>query len=196
MAALSAFQAVNAFGGAAVESKSMRAQADYQKKISELNNKAMDYEISQTEEQARDAEARGMQSANKRAQKTRLQVGAQRASAAASGIDPEFGSASDSITETETIGEADVAAIKTNAWREAFGFTSKANEMRGAQNAANLQTRTSVNALNYGAKATMITGATDAATYGAKAYGQYKDDNPSKDDSGRNPVSKKKRKVY
>lgn len=166
MAAVSGYvyQGLSGIGQGYIQADAYRAQADYEKKIAELNNTALDYSIELTEDQARDAEKRGETAALKRDQKTRLQLSSQRAGMAAGGggIDTE------ALGRTETVGAADVNAIKTNAWREAFGYTTKANQIRGAQNQNTFDARTKANALEYAARSSMITGYTSAVGMGFK----------------------------
>jgi hypothetical protein len=164
------YQGISGIGEGYVKADAYRAQADYENKIAELNNKSLDYQISQNEDQAADAISRGEKAALRRDQKTRLLQGAQRAAMAAGGgsIDSE------ALGYTETIGEADKVAIKANSWREAFGYTSKANQLRGEQNQNNFDARTKANALNYAARSSIITGYSSAAGSGFKAAGEYK----------------------
>ena len=166
MAAVSGYvyQGLSGIGEGYIKADAYRAQKDYESKIAELNNSALDYSIEAAEDQAADAVKRGGTAALKRDQKTRLQQGAQRAGMAAGGgeIDTE------TVDHTGTIGAADTAAIKTNAWREAFGFTSKANQIRGAQNQNTFDARTKGNALEYAARSSMITGYTSAIGMGFK----------------------------
>lgn len=170
--AAQSFKAVNAVGMGYVKADAYRAEADYHKKIADLNNKTLEYQVGSEEDRATDAASRGEKAALRRDQKTRLQTGSQRAAMAAAGGDPAFGSNADTISETEAIGAADVAAIKTNAWREAFGFRTRANQLRGEQAAGYLASRTKANALDFAARSSIITGWTRAVEGGLEAAAQ------------------------
>lgn len=162
-----AFQATNAIGSGYVQADALNAQADYVKKINELNDKTIDYQVGATEQQAADAAAKGDQAVIARAQKTRLMQGSQRAAMAANGSISQ-----DVLNETANIGAADEAALKVNAYREAFGFKSRANAMRGQKVQNELETRTKANALNYAARSSIITGWIDGINVGANAAGK------------------------
>lgn len=180
----SAFQATNSVGSGYVQAKSMRDQADYKTKVNELNNKTLDYQAGQAEEQATDAEMRGKQAANAQAQKERLQVGAIKAAVAGDGGDVTSDATQNSIIQAETISASDQAALKVNAWREAYGFKTQANSIRAQQVNNNLETKTAVNSLNYGAKTSIIKGWTDAAAQGANSAAGYSKNSKSKTGKG------------
>lgn len=170
----SVFQAGNSVGSGYVQAQAMRDQADYEKKLNEINNKTLDAQIEAKNAQAADAEKRGNQAANKRVQEERLQVGEQRAAIAAGGGDLTGEMATNVVGQTETVSAADQQAIHVNSFREAFGYKSQGLAIKGEQNNNNLQTTSRVNALNYGAKTSIINGWTNAVGYGASGYGDYK----------------------
>lgn len=167
-----AFQAATSIGGGYVQANSLRDQADYEQKVSELNQKTLDYQATQADRAALDVEARGKQAANKVAQQTRLKSGEQRAAAAAAGVSGSELEAN-VLEETAEIGAANEATLKINSYREAFGMKSQANAYRGAKVAEELQTRTRRAAYQHQARSSIITGYTTALTSGAKAYGNY-----------------------
>lgn len=173
------FNAVNAVGSGYVQAQAQRDQADYEKKMAELNNKTLDYEASAFNEQADDALKRGSQAANRRAQKARLQIGAQRAAMAAGG----GGISQDVVNETDAIAAADEASIKVNSYREAFGLQNKAIQVRGAQAANTFQAKTKANALEYAARSSMITGWNEGIGHGFKAFGSASSASDSKSSS-------------
>ena len=156
--ASTAFKVTSSISNGYIQADAMRDEADYHKKVAELNNKTIDSQIKSAEEQGNDAIVRGNTAANKRAQAERLAVGAERASIAGAGGDAMGASAEDSVAGIEAVSAAEQASLKTNAWREAFGFRSQANAMRGQQTNNTLNARSKANALEYGAKSSIITG--------------------------------------
>lgn len=173
-AASAAFSGASNLGSAYVQSKALKNQGQYQKRIADLNAQNAEFQARGAEEQALDAEKRGMQSAARKAQETRALQGKQRAAIAADGGDPNSPENQDILNETASIGAADEAAIKTNAWREAMGFTTQANALRGEAVNATLRGETMNYAAQNQARSTMITGATEATSKGIDAYGEVK----------------------
>lgn len=96
------------------------------------------------DQQALDAERRGVEGAQRVDTQTRTLVGSQRAALAASGVDANVGSGAEIQGETQALGALDELTIKNNAAREAFGYKVEAQNYRsgaqfaraGAQNAA------------------------------------------------------------
>jgi len=153
-------QGINTAGNAYVSAKATRAQGEYQKRIADINARTADA-------QAEDAVARGDREAAKKLQDTRKAMGAQKAAMAANGMDVNSADAIDILNETEVVGQTDIATIKTNAWREAWGYKSQAVSMAGEGNMKNLAAQNT-------ARATLISGGMDAMTYGLKAGDAYK----------------------
>lgn len=164
-----AFQASMAIGSGYVQARALRDQADYEKKVAELNNKAIDYQKETTRAQAADAEMRGKQAAAKSEQGTRLQVGEARAAMAAQGVLPGEAQALEATNQIQTLGAAEKQAIEVNTWREAFGYRSQVSALSGAQLENTLQARTRENALRASARSSMITGYTTAVATGLNA---------------------------
>jgi hypothetical protein len=82
------------------------------------------------EEQAKDAIARGREAEMRLRFKSRTLAGAQQASVSGQGTTVGVGSAGQ-ITESDaSLIEADIATVKENAAREAFGFTTEAENLR------------------------------------------------------------------
>lgn len=167
----SAFQAVNSVGGGYVHAQSLRDQASYQSSVTDLNNKTLEYQAGQADEQATDAVKRGNTAVNTIEQKNRLQTGAERASAAAQGGLSSVGSeaVANANSNTESANAAEQATVKINAWREAYGYQSQGNALRGQEDANTLQSRTSSNALEYSARSSMITGWNEGIYGGLRA---------------------------
>lgn len=168
LTAATAAQAINSAGQAYVQSQALRAKADYDSRIAEMNAKTL-------EAQANDATSRGEKEANRKMQETRLNVGSQRAAIAGLGGSLDEGSTFQIQEETRAIGAADAAQIRANAFMESFGYKSKASESRfqGEVNKITLKNQ---------ARNTLISGGLEAATYGLKAYSNNK---AAKDKAGK-----------
>jgi hypothetical protein len=89
-----------------------------------------DYNAAVADVQAQDAVTRGAQEEARFRSGVRGMVGTQRAGFAAGNIDVGSGSAVDVQADTAYLGELDALQIKTNAAREAWGFTIQAQDLR------------------------------------------------------------------
>ena len=105
---------------------------------------------------AEDAIARGEESAERYGMDLSRLLGSQRAIiAGAQGLDPNQGTAAQLREQTERFGEQDIATIRLNAAREAWGIRTQAGIN---QRAANAQ----ANAMTIGAAGTLLGGGVDA----------------------------------
>jgi hypothetical protein len=105
---------------------------------------------------ADDAIARGEEQAERYGMDLSRLLGRQRAViAGAQGLDPNQGTAGQLRQQTEAFGEQDMATIRLNAAREAWGIRTQASIN---QRAANAQ----ATAMTIGAAGTLLGGATDA----------------------------------
>ena len=162
-------QAAASLGSAFAQSEALRAQGQFQRAMVEINNRF-------AEERAKDTLQAGNQMAAKIKRKASLTIGAQRAVAAAQGIDVASGSITDQIYDTKTQSEDEILTIKNNAWREAFGIRTQA--------AVNLnEAKFRERASNSAANQTLMTGGLNAlgniaqgVSFGMKQYG---DSNPA-----------------
>jgi hypothetical protein len=120
--------------------------------------------------QARDASNRGEREAQVVEADTRQLRGAQRAAYAAQGVDLGSGSPDLIQAETEAFGAEDAAAIRGNAWREAWGIRSEAEnvalESRWESKEARRQRRQTLvvgglRALSGGARTAMVARSSD-----------------------------------
>lgn len=89
-----------------------------------------DYNAAVADVQAQDAVTRGAQDEARFRSGVRGMVGTQRAGFAAGNIDVSSGSAVDVQADTAYLGELDALQIKTNAAREAWGYTVQAQDLR------------------------------------------------------------------
>lgn len=153
-------QGISTAGNAYQQSQSIKAQGAYSKAIAETNK-------SFAELQADDAVKRGNLASLQQQGKTAEFVSSQKAALAAQGIELDSGTAESLLRNTESLGELDAVNIKSNAWKEAWGFKSQANQYSAEGKAAEL---TSKNL----AKSTLLTGGIQALGAGTSAYAAYK----------------------
>lgn len=110
------------------------------------------FDTAQAEYLAADVTARGAFDASQRAIAGRQMVGRQRAAAAASGIDPNSGSAADIQANEAGLSAFDEQMIRNNAAREAWGYKAQSTvNRRAAENEADAVTRDSYSTLLTGA---------------------------------------------
>lgn len=136
----------------------------------DANNKNAEY---QSEQAAEDAKAQRNQAdqakqignidEERRLRQVRQMVGAQRAAAAANGLDPNEGTPLDLQTQTAGIGAEDAMTLRLNAMRQAWGLEV------GAVNSMNYGAAAKVNAKNQNT-GTLLTGLGQAAN----AYSAYR----------------------
>lgn len=139
---------LSSVGGSISQSQAIKAQGKYAQRVSEIN-------AENAERAAEDALKRGDKAANTARRDVKRVVADQRAATAAQGVEVDSGTAADIVDETLEIGEADVRTIKSNAWREAWGFK------QAAINASTEGKIASIAAENN-AKATLLTGGMNA----------------------------------
>lgn len=154
--ALGSAQLANSLGGAYLQAKAARSQGQFQQQVGNMNATAAN-------RSAQDAVDRGNVKAQERDDQTRQQVGTDRADMAAQGVDANSEVAGNATSQAQNVGAADVSAIKTNAWREAWGYQS-------ASINDTLQGKTADIASQNVARNTMITGATTGLSSGLRDY--------------------------
>lgn len=149
------------------QSESMKAQGEYQKQQGDMNARLSGM-------QAEDAIKRGDLAAAAHRRKSRSLVGYQRAAAAASGVDVNYGSARDTQMDTMEMSAFDEMTIKNNAWRESWGYKTQALQYTQ-------QGQMAASGAERNARNTLLVGGIQAAGYGRDAYRDYKTMNaPSK----------------
>lgn len=127
---LTAFSTINQYQGQRRQARSLQAQG---RGAQELANAEAGF----LDAQAGDAIERGQQEEQRHRSAVSKLKGSQRARLAAQGIDINSGSAADLQMETEILGEIDARTIRSNARREAWGFTTQADLVRrGGSNMA------------------------------------------------------------
>lgn len=148
----------SAISGGIQGSEAARAQGDYQRSQSYLN-------ASLSETAAADAIDRGRKEANISRRKTNATAASQKVAAAAQGLDVGAGEGSpaETIESTRELGAVEEMNIKTNAWREAWGYKVQAINERTQGDIAAIAGRGE-------ARQTLIAGGMEAVGYGAGAY--------------------------
>ncbi len=157
-ATASIFQSTAALGGAYSESQALQREGNYKRDQILMNARFADM-------QAEDAIARGDKAASTQTKQVKQMVGSQRAALAAQGIDINSGSARDVISDTESMGALDRLQIKSNAWREAWGYKVQAVDQRSQASMTSIGARAQ-------AGNTLLTGGMKALGYAAEAYGK------------------------
>lgn len=117
-------QGLGAIGGAYAQAQAQKSQADYQRRMFEVNSRLADF-------QAQDAKDRGDVGAAQAIKRGDQMQSTQRAAAGGSGVDVNSGSARDIQADTQAISALDALTIKNNAMREAFGYKSQAISYSG-----------------------------------------------------------------
>lgn len=133
-----------------------RMQGQYQKDQADLNARL-------SEDRAQDAIERGRAESNIARKKTNAQVGSQRVAAAAMGLDLGEGAPAEAVAQTQNVGAVEEMNIRTNAWREAWGYKIEASNFRMEGDMAKI-------AGDGAAKQTLIAGGMQAIAYGAQGY--------------------------
>jgi hypothetical protein len=107
-------------------------QARYQAAVAR-NNQAL------AEQQAQDAERRGVIAEDQQRRRTGLIIGTQRASLAGQGTALDDGSPLDIVSDTAASGEMDALTIRDNATREAWGYRAQAANFAAQEQLASQQ---------------------------------------------------------
>ena len=149
LAAIGLFTGATQLASGFMQAGAIKAQASWESGQLERNAALMDF-------QAKEAVRMGEKEAQQRALQTKKLMGRQRAVAAAQGIDVDSGSALDIAQETAGMGALDVATIRNNAWKQAWGFQVQASNARSQANMTRVQGK-------YNARQTLITGGMQAA---------------------------------
>jgi len=116
------------------------------------------------EDQASDALARGEETAGTIRRGARQLRGDQRAAYAAQGIDIDTGSSADVIASDASLSEWDMLTVRTNAAREAQGFTKQAASERMQGEWARAGGRNRAQSIRNQSVATLLSGAGELAS--------------------------------
>ncbi len=143
--------------GAIQQAGATTAQNEFAQRMSEIN-------MRRAKIQEADALDRGANAADKYRTNVHRLVGTQKVNLATQGIDISSGSAADTITETEQLGAVDARNIETNAFREAMGFGTQADDYRANQLVNNAAAQSRVTT-------TLLGGALSAANIAREQWG-------------------------
>lgn len=148
-AAIPVITAVTAAIGVAYGVYAQQQASAFQTKIARRNSDAAD-------QAARDASARGLNEGVKVGLAGGAARGSQRAAFGASGVVAGSGSSLDVLSDIAMFNELDKETAQSNAEREAFGFTTKGQNIR-------LQAGADRAAARYDSAGTILTGASSIA---------------------------------
>jgi hypothetical protein len=143
--------------GALVNADATRSQAKYQSAMAKINERRAML-------QAEDAFQRGEKEAGRYGDKVKQVIGTQRAGYASQGVVVNSGTASAIQAETQAIGQEDIQTIRTNAFREAMGYKSQAEDYA-------LQGRLAKSAAKSSAAQTLLVGGLQSAKEAGKYLG-------------------------
>lgn len=108
--------------GASGEAESIRQQGAFQQQQLRFNKKLAEID-------AKDAVERGEEQVKDLKSQAAQVQGSQKAALAAQGIDIDVGTAVGIADQTQKQVETDVARVRNNAWREAWGFKIEASNL-------------------------------------------------------------------
>lgn len=163
------------------QSEAQRAQGDYQRSQGEMN-------ASLAERQAQDAIERGRTDAGAAHRKTNALAASQKVAMAAQGLDVSSGSPSETIESTRAVGAVEEMNIRTNAWREAWGYKVNAINERSQGEMAQI-------AGDGAAKQTLLAGGMQAVGYGVGGFRTKQGNGPKKVEQPSGPVARSGRSM-
>lgn len=114
--------------------------------------------------QATDVTARGRQAEGRQRGSSRRLAGAQRAAAAAAGVDINTGSARDVLENDAQLGEFEALTIRNNAAREAWGYQVQASDYRRQADMVRAGGHADAQAMRRASVSTLLSGAGDLAS--------------------------------
>jgi predicted subunit of tRNA(5-methylaminomethyl-2-thiouridylate) methyltransferase len=155
--------------GAAGQVQQAKATAEankYNAQVAEMNAEIAD-------KQAKDATERGKQEEQQKRLQTAQLEGRQKAAIAANGIDLSFGSPLDTIVDTAKMGEIDALNVRTNAYREAYGYKVQGTNHLASAKLDRMRADAAVKGGYLDAVGTILGGTGKVYTQG-KALGYFK----------------------
>jgi hypothetical protein len=136
-------------GSSAMQADAQRRQGKFQEAMSRINERRATLE-------AEDAMVRGEKEAGRYQKQVNQVIGQQRSGYAAQGVVVSSGTAAAIQEETAKMGAEDVQTIRNNAFREAMGFKSQAQQY-------GMSGRMARRAANFSADQTLLAGGLEAA---------------------------------
>lgn len=149
--------------GTGVTAVQAYSQQKYQQKVAEQNAKLEDAA-------AVDALQRGKQAVQQQQRELSREMGAQRASMAANGIDVNFGTAASFRGDTAMLGQEDSQTLRENSIREVMGFERSAANSRAKAAAAGQAAGGALVSGAFGVANTLLGGAQQYSKLKADGY--------------------------
>jgi hypothetical protein len=168
MAFLAPIAIAASLGSAAVGAYGAYQTGQAEKQAALYNAAVSQQNATLAKENANIAQASGNQQASISEMKTRATSGAIKANEAASGIDVNSGSAPDVRASASEIGELDALTVRSNATREAYGYTTQAHSFETQSNLDKFEAANDSTAGLIGAGSTFLGGVGNAANMFAK----------------------------
>jgi hypothetical protein len=153
-------QTISTFSSQQREARARQQQGTFEQQAYDRNAQLADL-------QAADAVRRGEITAQQRGREVRASIGDARASYAGQGVALDAGSPLDVQSDIASLGALDIATIRNNAAREAWGFSTQAADLRSRGILAKAGADMSALGLRADSINTLITGA-------GKTYGLYR----------------------
>jgi len=144
-----------------------KQQADALERQSQFNAQQMRTNAAQLDVRAEEAGKQALDDAVDVQQDISRMIGTQKVNLAAQGIDIGSEVSTQIRRDTERIGAEDVQTLKNNAWKEAWGMKTQAQDLR-------MQADMGITAGGERARSTMVTGGLSAVQGLTSAYGTYK----------------------
>lgn len=139
--------------GQGVSAMAASKQARHESKVANVNRQL-------ESEKARDAILRGQEEGRRSRSQAGRQVGAQRATMAANGLDLGFGNAADVVGDTVVAGAEDSATLRQNSYRETRGYEISAMNFDAESAAKKAAARGAIVEGAFGMASTALGGAT------------------------------------
>lgn len=163
------------YAGSYSAAKAMELEAEKARIRGDFEKKSLENQAKYTEIQASDARDNSNRQAAEVYKRGLVTRGAQRARLAASGNDITSGSAADIIDHTQTVTERDLLMVKSNAFREAWGFKKQASDLRFGASMAELGAGAEAAAYKAKGKATLLTGGIELLKGGGSMFAGLKE---------------------
>lgn len=138
--------------GMYAQGQARQEQYEYQAAVDRNNQTAAQY-------QAQDALDRGRVAESAQRRKTAQIMGQQEAGLASRGMDIGYGSALSLLNETATFGELDALTVRSNAEREAYGYTQQAQNFGMSASGAKRAGQNAATSGMFGAASSILAGA-------------------------------------
>lgn len=147
------------YAGSYSAAKAMELEAEKARIRGDFEKKSLENQARYTEIQAQEAKENSQRQYGQVYKRGKQATGAARAAAVGQGVRIDSGSIGDAIDETTSVTERDLLMVKSNAFREAWGFKKQAADLRFGASMAELGAGAEAAAYKAKGKATLLTGA-------------------------------------